>query len=109
LVNTGWSGGAFGVGSRINLRYTRAMITAALNGELNKAEFKQQPVFGFMMPTSCPGVPSEMLDPKNTWQDKEAYDKKAIDLALQFLQNFEKYANGVSKEILEAAPVVKNV
>jgi phosphoenolpyruvate carboxykinase (ATP) len=109
LVNTGWSGGPFGVGSRINLRYTRAMITAALNGELNKAEFKQQPVFGFLMPTSCPGVPAEMLDPKNTWQDKEAYNKKAITLALQFLQNFEKYSTGLSKEILEAAPVVKNV
>jgi phosphoenolpyruvate carboxykinase (ATP) len=108
LVNTGWSGGSFGVGSRINLRYTRAMITAALNGELNKAEFKQQPVFGFMMPTTCPGVPAEMLDPKNTWQDKEAYDKKAINLALQFLQNFEKYSTGLSNEILQAAPVVKN-
>jgi phosphoenolpyruvate carboxykinase (ATP) len=106
LVNTGWSGGPFGVGSRINLRYTRAMITAALNGELNKAEYKQQPVFGFLMPTSCPGVPAEMLDPKNTWQNKEAYDKKAINLALQFLQNFEKYSTGLSKEILEAAPLL---
>src|SRR5205085_4070596 len=96
LVNTGWSGGSFGVGSRINLRYTRAMITAALNGELNKAEFKQQHVFGFMMPTWCPGVPAEILAPRNTWQDKEAYDKKAVNLALQFLQNFEKYSTGLS-------------
>jgi len=107
LINTGWSGGPFGVGNRINLRYTRAMVTAALNGDLDNVTFTKLPVFKVLIPTSCPGVPSEILNPKNTWQDKEAYDKKAIELAKQFIQNFEKYAAAVSKEILDAAPVIE--
>jgi phosphoenolpyruvate carboxykinase (ATP) len=104
LVNTGWSGGCYGVGSRIKLSYTRAMITAALNGQLDKAAFSKQPIFGFMTPASCPGVPSEILDSKNTWEDKDAYDQKAKNLAKQFVDNFKKYADGVSAEILSAAP-----
>ena len=104
LINTGWSGGPYGVGSRINLKYTRAMITAALEGNLDDVEFKQHPVFGFMMPTKCDGIPAEILDPKNTWEDKEGYDAKAKNLAEQFIKNFEKYADGVTEETLEAAP-----
>jgi phosphoenolpyruvate carboxykinase (ATP) len=106
LVNTGWSGGPYGVGSRMKLKYTRAMITAALNGQLDQANFEKHPVFGMMMPDNCPNVPNEILNPKNTWEDKAAYDEKAKDLAQQFINNFEKYAAGVTDEIKQAAPVI---
>jgi len=104
MINTGWSGGSYGVGSRMKLSYTRAMITAALNGDLDHVQFEAHPVFGMMMPVSCPNVPSEMLNPRNTWADANAYDAKAKDLAQQFINNFSKYAAGVSDEILQAAP-----
>ena len=104
LVNTGWSGGSYGVGERIKLKYTRAMITAALNGELNDVEFKKHKVFGLNMPTSCPNVPDEILSPKNTWEDKEAYDAKANELANAFNENFEKFADYANEEILAGAP-----
>ncbi len=104
LINTGWTGGAYGTGSRMKLAYTRAMITAALNGELNNVTFEQHPVFGYQMPTSCPNAPSELLNPRNTWTDKSAYDAQANKLANMFVKNFEQYAAGVSKEIVEAAP-----
>lgn len=104
LINTGWTGGAYGTGSRMKLAYTRAMITAALNGELNNVTFEQHPVFGYQMPTSCPNAPSELLNPRNTWTDKSAYDAQANKLANMFVKNFEQYAAGVSKEILDAAP-----
>ena len=106
LINTGWSGGCYGVGSRIKLQYTRAMITAALNGELENVEYDEQQVFGYAMPKSCPGVPSEILNPRNTWEDKAAYDAKATNLGQQFVANFEKYAAGVTQEVLSAAPKV---
>jgi phosphoenolpyruvate carboxykinase (ATP) len=106
LINTGWSGGSYGVGKRMKLSYTRAMITAALNGELDAVSYEAHPVFGMMMPTSCPNVPAELLNPKNTWEDKNAYDEKATKLAKQFISNFEKYADGVDAEILAAAPKV---
>ena len=104
LINTGWSGGAYGVGSRMKLSYTRAMITAALNGELNNVTFETHPVFGYAMPTACPNVPVELLNPRNTWSDKSAYDAQANKLANMFVKNFEQFANGVSEEILSAAP-----
>lgn len=104
MVNTGWSGGPYGVGSRMKLSYTRAMITAALEGKLADAQFEKDPVFGVEMPTSCDGVPSEILNPRNTWEDKAAYDAKAKNLAEQFNKNFEKYSSGVTEEILAAAP-----
>jgi phosphoenolpyruvate carboxykinase (ATP) len=106
MINTGWSGGSYGVGKRMKLGYTRAMITAALAGQLDGAEYRTHPVFGMQMPLSCPGVPSEILDPRSTWADPAAYDAKSRDLALQFVQNFEKYADGVSEEILKAAPKI---
>jgi phosphoenolpyruvate carboxykinase (ATP) len=106
MINTGWSGGPYGVGSRMKLAYTRAMITAALEGKLNDVEYEAHPVFGMMIPKECPNVPSEILNPRNTWEDKNAYDEKAIDLAKKFVKNFEKYASGVSAEILAAAPKV---
>jgi phosphoenolpyruvate carboxykinase (ATP) len=104
LINTGWTGGPYGVGSRMALKHTRAMITAAINGELENVNYTQHPVFGFQMPDSCPNVPAEVLHPRNTWADKAAYDEKANNLANQFNKNFEQYAEGSSEEILAAAP-----
>ncbi|NTS40251.1 phosphoenolpyruvate carboxykinase (ATP) [Flavisolibacter sp. BT320] len=106
LVNTGWTGGTYGEGSRMKLSYTRAMITAALNGKLDNVETVKDAIFGVAIPTEVPGVPTEVLQPRNTWQDKEAYDEKARFLAGLFVENFKKYAAGVSEEILAAAPKV---
>ncbi|MCB0312165.1 MAG: phosphoenolpyruvate carboxykinase (ATP), partial [Calditrichaeota bacterium] len=103
LVNTGWSGGPYGVGERMDIRLTRAMIKAALNGELRNTEFQLHPVFNVLVPKSCPGVPSEVLDPRNTWQDKAAYDQKAATLAKHFQKNFEKFADA-SDAIKNAGP-----
>lgn len=105
LVNTGWSGGEYGVGKRMNLAYTRAMVQAALLGELNSVETIVDPIFGLNIPARCPGVPDEVLQPKETWSDKEAYDVKAKDLAGKFQENFKKFAK-VSDEILNAGPIV---
>ena len=106
MINTGWSGGPYGIGKRIKLNYTRAMITAALQGELDMVAYENHPIFGMMMPVSCSGVPAEILNPRSTWADSAAYDAKSKYLAQQFVQNFEKYADGVQEEILKAAPKV---
>ena len=92
LVNTGWTGGPYGVGSRMKLAYTRAMIRAAFKGELDSVVFEQDPVFGLAVPTSCPGVPSEILMPRNTWSDPGAYDQTANELKAMFDANFQKFA-----------------
>lgn len=107
LVNTGWSGGAYGVGKRMSLKYTRALITAALNGELDKVEFVNHEIFGVAMPKVCANVPTEILDPRNTWTDKNAYDEKANFLASSFVKNFEKFAEFANDEIMAGAPRVK--
>ena len=99
LINTGWNG----TGERIKLRYTRAMVTAALTGEIEKAEFVIDPVFGVEVPTSVEGVPSEILIPANTWADKAAYDEKVKTLANSFIENFKKYTTA-SAEIVAAGP-----
>ncbi|MCB9245877.1 MAG: phosphoenolpyruvate carboxykinase (ATP) [Flavobacteriales bacterium] len=106
LVNTGWSGGPFGIGKRISLKYTRAMITAALEGKLDNAEYRTHPIFGLNMPVACEGVPAEILDPRNTWSDPNAYDAKANHLASLFNKNFEKFASGANDEIKNAGPKV---
>lgn len=106
MINTGWTGGAHGTGSRMKLSYTRAMITAALEGKLDNVAFETHPVFGMAMPVSCPDVPAAILNPRNTWANKEAYDAAAKNLAGQFVKNFEKYAGGVQEEILAAAPKI---
>ncbi|MEO8711158.1 MAG: phosphoenolpyruvate carboxykinase (ATP) [Parafilimonas sp.] len=106
MVNTGWIGGAYGTGSRIKLKYTRAMIQAALNGSLKKMKYQKHPVFGMMMPCTCPGVPEELLNPRNTWHSKNEYDAKAKILAGLFIKNFKEYESKVSKEILGAAPLI---
>ena len=89
LINTGWSGGPYGVGSRMKLPLTRAMVKAALNGTLKKVETKIDPIFGLAIPISCPDVPSEILNPRNTWKDKDAYDKKAKELQEMFEKQFK--------------------
>lgn len=104
LVNTGWSGGGVGVGARMKIGYTRAMVTAALNGSLTNVKTVQDPVFGLNIPVSCPGVPDEILNPRNTWKDKSAYDAKAKDLAEKFKKNFEQFAAGASEEVRNAGP-----
>lgn len=106
LVNTGWSGGAFGEGSRIKLAYTRAMIKAALNGDLTLVPYVTHEVFGLRMPTVCPGVPDNLLNPRNTWANPFAYDDKANELAIAFVENFEQFEAKANKRILEAAPKV---
>jgi phosphoenolpyruvate carboxykinase (ATP) len=104
LINTGWSGGEYGVGSRIKLKYTRAMITAALEGKLDSVEYTTHEVFGLAMPNECENVPTEMLHPKNTWADKAAYDAKASSLASKFVDNFKKFESAANEEIMAAAP-----
>jgi len=106
LVNTGWNGGPYGIGSRIKLSYTRAMIHAALNGSLDKEKFEIHPIFGLEYPTACPNIPSEVLNPRNAWKDKSAYDDKANELARQFNKNFDKFSSHANKEVIEAAPKV---
>ena len=106
LVNTGWTGGSYGTGSRMKLPYTRAMITAALEGKLEDVKFHKHPVFGVMVPGAVPGVPTEILDPRNTWADKDAYDRTANSLAEKFVNNFKKYAEYANEEILAGAPAV---
>ncbi len=104
LVNTGWSGGGYGVGKRMSLKYTRALITAALTGELDHVSYKTHEVFGLEMPSTCPEVPQEILSPRNTWNDKDAYDRTASSLADKFIRNFSKYEDFANEEILNAAP-----
>jgi phosphoenolpyruvate carboxykinase (ATP) len=104
LVNTGWSGGPYGTGARMKIAYTRAMIRAILNGSLAQVETRPDPVFGVGVPVACPEVPAEVLQPRNTWADKEAYDQKARDLARLFNGNFRKYEAGVSEAVRSAAP-----
>ncbi len=106
LLNTGWSAGPYGVGSRIKLKYTRAMITAILKGELDNVDYEQHPIFGLFMPKYCPDVPTEMLDPMNTWLQKGVYISKAIQLAHSFHLNFEKFASQASEQILEGGPLI---
>ncbi len=104
LVNTGWVGGPFGVGARMKLAYTRAMLNAALHGELKDVPYRQDPTFKLAVPTSCPGVPAEYLDARGMWPDKAAYDRAARDLAARFTKNFEKF-DKVTPELTAAGPI----
>ncbi|MBK8455163.1 MAG: phosphoenolpyruvate carboxykinase (ATP) [Thiofilum sp.] len=105
LLNTGWSGGAYGVGKRMKISHTRAMLNAALNGDLEHVAMKVDPIFGLSVPTECPNVPTEVLDPSSTWEDKAAYEAKATQLASSFHENFKKYAEGTSEAIRNAGPL----
>ncbi len=104
LVNTGWTGGAHGVGSRISLKYTRAMIDAIHNKDFENVEFKTDDAFGFEIPLSCPGVPAEVLLPKNTWDDKEKFEETKRKLITLFNDNFKRFEAGVNQEIIDAGP-----
>ncbi len=104
LINTGWSGGPYGVGNRMRIRYTRAMLNAALDGDLDGVEYVTDERFGFEIPTSCPGVPDEVLQPRSTWANSSDYDRTADELARMFNANFGRYAGGVSDEVNAAAP-----
>jgi phosphoenolpyruvate carboxykinase (ATP) len=104
LINTGWTRGPYGVGNRIKLRYTRRMLHEALNGNLKDVEFQAEPVFSLQIPNDVEGVPTEILIPRNTWEDKEAYDEKASRLARMFSENFREYQQSASKELISAGP-----
>ena len=107
LVNTGWTGGPYGVGSRMKLKYTRAMITAAINGDLDNVAYEKHPIFGLEMPKECQNVPSEILNPRETWKNKKAYDIQAEELASSFKSNFAKFEEYANDEILSGAPLTK--
>ncbi len=104
LVNTGWTGGPYGEGSRMKIAYTRTMVNALLNDELDQVEYKNDPIFGLSIPQSCPNVPSEVLNPRTTWADTQSYDEQAQKLADMFISNFEKFTNDVPPEIINAGP-----
>jgi phosphoenolpyruvate carboxykinase (ATP) len=107
LVNTGWTGGPYGVGKRMSLPYTRAMVAAATSGELRGVETTRHPIFKVDVPVSVPGVPDGVLDPRSTWDDPEAYDEKATELAAMFVKNFDRFAATVSPEVVAAGPSIE--
>jgi len=104
LVNTGWTGGPFGVGKRISIRHTRNLLNAALDGRLNDVNYRKDKLFGFEVPTSCPDVPPEVLDPASSWGNKDEYWKKYDALAARFIENFKLFAAGCSHEVVQAGP-----
>jgi phosphoenolpyruvate carboxykinase (ATP) len=104
LVNTGWVGGPYGVGKRISIRYTRALLSAALQGKLDAVPARKDPVFGFDVPATCPDVPDDVLDPSVSWSNKKEYDKKYRQLAARFVENFRKFEDGVTAGVLDAGP-----
>jgi phosphoenolpyruvate carboxykinase (ATP) len=104
LVNTGWTGGPYGVGHRMNIAHTRNMVRAALNGELDGVETVVDPIFRVAVPVTVPGVPTEVLVPRTNWPDRSAYDEAARQLAAMFHANFARYADGVSEAIRTAGP-----
>jgi phosphoenolpyruvate carboxykinase (ATP) len=104
LVNTGWTGGAYGTGKRMPIKATRALLAAALDGSLKSASFRTDPNFGFEVPLAAPGVDSALLDPRETWSDKRAYDLQAKRLVSMFIENFAKFETHVDASVAGAAP-----
>jgi phosphoenolpyruvate carboxykinase (ATP) len=104
LLNTGWVGGPYGVGKRISIRYTRAMLNAALDGELLGVPYKTDPIFGFQVPQQCPGIPDEVLDPASSWPSEEAYFKRYRSLASRFIDNFKRFEDQAPEEVRVAGP-----
>jgi len=104
LVNTGWTGGPAGEGERMPLRYTRAMVTAALEGQLDRVPTSPDPIFGVEVPRGCPGVPESLLDPRSTWREPTSYDAQARRLASMFAENFAGFAPDVAPEVASAGP-----
>jgi phosphoenolpyruvate carboxykinase (ATP) len=105
LVNTGWVGGRFGVGKRISIRHTRNLLNAALDGKLDKVKFREDKLFGFEVPLTCPDVPEEVLEPSNSWGDKDEYWQKYDALGARFIENFKLYAKDCPEEVKAAGPV----
>jgi len=103
-VNTGWTGGAYGTGHRMDIASTREIIRALLDGGLSGVPTREEPFFGLEVPTTCPGVDDSILDPRNTWSDKEAYDRTAADVCGMFVRNFRKFEDRCSPEIIAAGP-----
>jgi phosphoenolpyruvate carboxykinase (ATP) len=106
LVNTGWVGGPYGVGKRISIRHTRALLNAALTGKLEDVKYTKDPVFGFLVPMTCPDVPTEVLSPSSSWGDKKEYERRYRDLAMRFKENFAKFTDSTPQEVIEAGPKV---
>ena len=104
LVNTGWVGGPYGIGKRISIRYTRALLSAALTGKLAQVSYIKDPIFGFEVPATCPGVPEDVLDPAGSWPDRKEYNKKYRQLAERFIDNFRKFESDSGKEVVAAGP-----
>jgi phosphoenolpyruvate carboxykinase (ATP) len=104
LVNTGWTGGPFGIGQRMNLKHTRAMVDAAAAGELKDVSTRRHQIFNLDVPVTCPGVPDEVLDPQSTWSEPESYEVKARELARMFADNFDRFQNAVPAEVTKAGP-----
>ena len=109
LVNTGWVGGSYGVGKRISIRHTRAMLNAALEGRLDNVEYTIDPIFGFEVPKTCPDVPNEVLAPSTSWPNAKEYDKKYHQLASRFVDNFKKFASDCPPELAEAGPKIEKI
>jgi phosphoenolpyruvate carboxykinase (ATP) len=109
LVNTGWTGGPYGIGKRMSIKHTRTLLDAALSGNLANVKYRKDPFFGFEVPLTCEGVPDKVLNPKDTWEDPKAYEEKYIQLASQFIENFKRFQDGCPPEILKAGPDVAKV
>ena len=107
LINTGWTGGPFGIGKRISIHHTRALLNAALEGELEKTNFRTDKIFGFQVPVNAPGVPSEILNPKNTWAKPSDYDAQAKKLAILFNENFKQFEDRTPKSVIIAGPKIE--
>jgi phosphoenolpyruvate carboxykinase (ATP) len=106
LVNTGWVGGPYGVGKRISIKHTRALLNAVLSGKLDKVSYYQDPIFGFEVPKSCPDVPEGVLEPWSSWPSRKEYDKRYSDLAARFQENFSKFAENTPQQVIDAGPKV---
>jgi phosphoenolpyruvate carboxykinase (ATP) len=104
LINTGWVAGGYGASSRIKIRWTRALLNSALDGDLDDVVFVEDERFGFSVPTTCEGVPDSILQPRDTWHDKKKYDGTANVLAQMFIENFEQYSDACSQEVMDASP-----
>ena len=106
LLNTGWVGGPYGIGKRISIRYTRSLLNALLDGDLSRVEYTIDPVFGFRVPKSCPGIPDEVLNPASSWKNQDEYMRKYLTLASRFIDNMKKFEDSTPSEVVNAGPKI---